>query len=456
MALSKSCLRTHAKVTLPSVEGGLGSMNILKDPPKSIHTRKIDKVGEDNRILEQMACEAPDRFCENISTYARGVNPMVGVSYNNFGNTSSYSRQASGIGGTNYAKLPYRIMNGGAFRPPVVTQRELLPLSRQPRGFVEVKTLPTRNDYSKKLVCQNKAKNYREIKNRIDKKNVASNYSFIKKYNNTPEYQTNQTIKDKVSYAIPSYERARDQVVDKKNYESKYMLKDTVNATAVTNRGVTGVNIEGENNLDITKYIKDVNQIERNTNKRINYEFTKNYDTSHILMRNPNHSNVKTNISDKRQCPTTKIQDLFSDSVGDKIKNNVLRKEYSTIKTMKKEGNYITTDMELKNRMPVVDNVFSSPSDSTKYVRTQYQNTYNLKNNRPDCSATSAISGIGNTNISSTDFNRNHKRINYGEYKGTVGIPTTQRQENNVCLKSSSTRDKINELNNQRFNLTKK
>ena len=54
-----------------------------------------------------------------LNVYARGVNPMVSVSYQNYG---------SGAGSV---KLPYRIMKDGAFRPPIKTIEELLPLSRQ-------------------------------------------------------------------------------------------------------------------------------------------------------------------------------------------------------------------------------------------------------------------------------------------------------------------------------------
>ena len=52
MSISYSGLTNYGKATLPSVEGGFGSMNILRDPPKSIMTRRIDKVGETSSITE--------------------------------------------------------------------------------------------------------------------------------------------------------------------------------------------------------------------------------------------------------------------------------------------------------------------------------------------------------------------------------------------------------------------
>ncbi len=50
--LSYHALQTNRRVTLPSVESWGSNMNILKDPPKSITTRKIDKVFDNNTFLE--------------------------------------------------------------------------------------------------------------------------------------------------------------------------------------------------------------------------------------------------------------------------------------------------------------------------------------------------------------------------------------------------------------------
>ena len=66
MALSYSGIVNYGKVTLPSVESWGTNMNILKDPPKSVHTRKIDKVGETSAITTSID-ESGDRFCEAIN-----------------------------------------------------------------------------------------------------------------------------------------------------------------------------------------------------------------------------------------------------------------------------------------------------------------------------------------------------------------------------------------------------
>lgn len=115
--ISYSGLRTAPKVTLPSVEMWGTNMNILRDPPKSITTRRRDKVGDTQRIVMEQD-GAGSRISENIQVYARGTNPMVTVSYNNSGGT------------TQQASLPYKIQT---LRPPILSAYDLLPLSRLPR-----------------------------------------------------------------------------------------------------------------------------------------------------------------------------------------------------------------------------------------------------------------------------------------------------------------------------------
>jgi len=154
-------------VTLPSVESWGQSMNILRDPPKSLWTRRINKVGQTSQILEEIGETAGDRIAECIKVYPRGVNPMVSVSYSNNGTNGGQSRAVTGaqyFSGTNkmssdgrrpyigQAKLPYRIMQNG-FRPPVLRQEDLLPLSRLPRTNTEAWTQPGFINYAKSQQC---------------------------------------------------------------------------------------------------------------------------------------------------------------------------------------------------------------------------------------------------------------------------------------------------------------
>ena len=161
--LSYSGIVNYGKVTLPSIESWGTNMNILRDPPKSIHTRKIDKVGQTSSITE-MIDQSGNRSCEVINVYARGVNPSVSVSYGNESNNGGQGTSGIQIGGPRNAKLPYTIMRDGAFRPPVLTQQDLLPLSRMPRNWTTAFSKPGFADFSKKLRSCGNAKNTKEVK----------------------------------------------------------------------------------------------------------------------------------------------------------------------------------------------------------------------------------------------------------------------------------------------------
>ena len=121
-------------------------MNILKDPPKGIHTRRIDKVGDTQQILLQID-ESGSRANEYINVYARNTNPMVGVSYNNYGNSQS--------SGNKQASLPYKVEN---VRPPILSPYDLQPLSRLPRTWFYASSNPEFPNIVQDLKCDNLSK----------------------------------------------------------------------------------------------------------------------------------------------------------------------------------------------------------------------------------------------------------------------------------------------------------
>jgi hypothetical protein len=155
MAISYSGIVNYGKVTLPSVESWGSDMNIQRDPTRSVQTRKIDKVGETSAITS-MVDESGDRFCEAINYYARGQNPMVSVSYGQGQKQTSCSKGES--------FLPYRIARDGAFRPPIWSQSDLLPLSRMPRIWTQVSTQPYKPIFTKRIRDCGTAENTRQVK----------------------------------------------------------------------------------------------------------------------------------------------------------------------------------------------------------------------------------------------------------------------------------------------------
>ena len=157
MTLSYSGIVNYGKSTLPAVEAWSTNINIVRDPPRAVMTRNVDRVGDTSEILATLA-SSEDRYCENINYYARGLNPMVSVSYGEaatVGNTS----------GNGEAYLPYRVMRDGAFRPPVWRQEDLFPLSRLPRNWTTVEPRPFSVDYSRRVMNCGTCETTREVKN---------------------------------------------------------------------------------------------------------------------------------------------------------------------------------------------------------------------------------------------------------------------------------------------------
>jgi len=151
--------RTHAKATLPSADAWYTSHTIIKDPPKSVHTRRINRVGETSLITQEID-DSGDRIAECILQYPRGQNVMVGTNYNNF---APIGRNQNRLGGRQ-AFLPYRVAVQGAFRPPVQTPTDLLPLSRMPRNWTQAITNPQSADFTRRLIDQCPTKDMRQIK----------------------------------------------------------------------------------------------------------------------------------------------------------------------------------------------------------------------------------------------------------------------------------------------------
>jgi len=104
-----------------------GIAKMEKEPPRSLTVRRVVKVGANNDLLEQVA-NSYDRLSDSLRTYPLGVNPMVGVQFQNGGSKTQTS-------------LPYKLSS--AFRPPLMPLEQTLPLSRQARKPVEIQANPS-------------------------------------------------------------------------------------------------------------------------------------------------------------------------------------------------------------------------------------------------------------------------------------------------------------------------
>lgn len=250
--ISYSAVLPYEKATLPSVEMWNTNMNILRDPPKGIFTRRKDKVGDTQQILLQQD-DAGSRVNEFISVYARNVNPMVGVSYNNYGN----SQRSGGGGGTrsNQATLPYKI---DVVRPPILSPYDLKPLSRLPRDWFYASTNPEFPGLVQNLQCNGLDKNIENFNIRSNL-NVEPNRSGISDTFSETSRQlpSSRSLKTPLEY---NYETTKTSQIQK----SGKLLKDlkSVREKSLLSKNVM-TSLMGHGKPDVLQQLKKLHNSKR-------------------------------------------------------------------------------------------------------------------------------------------------------------------------------------------------
>ena len=272
MSISYSAVFPKRHVTLPSVEMWGTNMNILKEPKKSIMTRRKDRTGQINlsSIIQDGTRMAGDRIAENILVYGRGLN-ITKV----YGDDKDRPKQT------------YQLETDGAFRPPVLRQEQLMPLSRQPRTWTQSYSNPGFVNFSKRFNCNpskraiiqdtNKievapnavyktnfvTREPYQVKHVISNPVVANNVSSGVKYMNITE-QTNQTPMQNINENYTSAYAQTNQTSNRMNnnriesYQTPLQLRKP-NASATTNISQS----------QYTRMIEPENSIELNRNKPI-------------------------------------------------------------------------------------------------------------------------------------------------------------------------------------------
>ena len=370
--ISYSGLVNHGKVTLPSVDTWGANMNILRDPPKSIFTRKIDKVGETSTITEAID-QSGNRSCEAIKVYARGVNPSVSVSYTNHGNNGG---QRSG-GMTNpisscnqSARLPYTIMKDGAFRPPVMRQEQLLPLSRLPRNLTSAVTSREFIDFTKKLRTCGTAENTKEVKTKIIKTTIKPTATYkLDKPLQEPFEMVKQSIQPVIKISADSGIRSMDitnKVLGTPTKEISDPLHIMTNAKLSFNKHVSN------NNMETDRYLQDVqhnNVISKFSTNQHNLP-VQDIETDRYL-QDVQHNNVISKFStNQHQLP---VQDIETDRYLQDVHHNNVISKFST-----GQHNLPIQDIETDRYLQDVhhNNVISQKS-SNKYC-TSIENVLDL------------------------------------------------------------------------------
>ncbi len=330
-------------IGLPSVE--LGNQTILRDPPKAIHTRKHEPVNLSD--VTYLIRESDDRLNEAISYYAKGVNPMVEVSYSN-NNGPTQRGPNTPVGFLQETKNPYKIMKDSAYRPPIYTQAELLPLSRQKFSDYAAITNPGLTGYSHQS----------DLFEKIDKPQLMK--SFQMNY-------TRGNIRPTVSYNI-SYPT---QIYTDNNISE---LKAELNSKNVSSPPSSIIGTP----LDVTETKKNIKEV---LLKSLSPNFSIIiYDSGARV-----HSVVDASTKDKENI-------AVSSSIGAPIE-------------LKGENGQ---PIKLKDYQYSVVN--TSPGVNSLMLTIQHQPDLQLGNNRPLYSASTNISGKANLIQENTTYNLINKQ----------------------------------------------
>lgn len=349
MSISYSAIVGRGKVTLPSVESWGNNTVILRDPPRSIQTRRKNRVGQTSEIT-QMIGESGDRISginECILVYPRGVNPMVAVDYNNSGNMGGQR-----IGGSNtagfvrsgnsgkQASLPYRIMNGGAFRPPIRDLRDLLPLSRLPRVWTSSYTQPGFTDFSKKAMCPTPDTEFKGVKtaDQMLKPCVTPNAVYHIETPVIEPFEVRYVIKNPLSVQVTSGEQSQARFNGEMGPDRNHIVENPIRPQPQVNRS-SDAKKQGDMTYNTEKYTHDVLQGQYDTNR-------------------------------SRNVQVTSIEDLISVETGSKIKEN-FTVSYEVPKTSYEKNLRVHGDINLDRVTPL----HQIQTGKTRNVHTHFDQT---------------------------------------------------------------------------------
>jgi len=391
------------KATLPSVESWGSNMNVLRDPSRSIQTKQYNNHILLTSEITQMIDDSGDRFNESILVYPRGVNPMVDVSYGNEGNNGGQrrgNRASAGLvdGSSNSGKqsfLPYRIMQGGAFRPPARDQRELLPLSRLPRVWTSSYTQPGFADFTKKLQCP------------------TDNEKGTRKSADVLRWSVRPTMTYKIETPIVE------------NYEVKSVIKKVLQVP--TTAGIQPVaKFNGEIGEPVKQVIADPRRTELNLNTggshmqkdaELDHMDTSKY--THEVLHGDNNTNLSQNVQ------VTPIDELYSVDTSRTTRNHT-GIYYDTTQTGYTKQEYIHDDMELERRMPYYEGRTNSGQNIHKKFEGQVSERQFVPN-RPSVEATTSYKGSQTVDNINRQYNL-RPTINAGSFNSVPTMPSSDRE----------------------------
>ena len=466
-------------VTLPSVEQWGTNTNILRDPPKSITTRRIDKVFE-NIDITQLVDDSGDRICEGINVYARGVTPMVTVSYENNSNNAGIS---SSLANRTQARLPYPAFEGGAFRPPIYTQRDLLPLSRLPRAWFGTTSTPGFIDFSK---TQQKPNDYRAIKDMLNiydiqpnktaniGGNIVENFKMLNAINEDhinidassgfhSTYLSNYTkenadvykgINEEVLNAYAYSNLGKENIasnLDGLSIDQNRYIQNHLNHQAFSNVSRNNAQNLTNINMNTSKYLQDVNNIQAFSNvSRNNAQNLSNINmnTSKYL-QDVNNIQALSNLSSDISSKT--LEELY-DNGRTSVKDNII--QYKTESGINPGYTFLNDIAQpvLEMRNPQFQ-VNSQLSDSRIYKRIEHENTLEFERNTPLTNYKTNVTKLedfNSINLSSRDFKLD-PLLKKGSFSNVGSKPKIEREDLTHVMETD--KDKLRRrINDNQFN----
>jgi hypothetical protein len=412
MSISYSGLVNHGKVTLPSVDTWGTNMNILRDPPASITTRRINKVGDTSNITS-MIDDSGNRACEVIQVYARGVNPFVSVDYGNQGNNGGQLSGGitEGVYPGRAAKLPYSVMRDGAFRPPVMLQGDLLPLSRLPRVWTSSFTQPGFADFSRKMRTCGTAENTKEVKTSTLKSFIRPTAVYKIETPISEPFEVKYVIQPTIKINATSGTRTLDIKQQHVGRPTKEIDEKHVNIMAQSTKSSNITSYVDNNNFNPERYLQDTN--------------------AHFVSSNLSSNNNHTSIED--------VLDLTNLPVHLELRNISATAAFSG----NEQNNYLHDDIKLSRNLPEYETKTNS-GDQRIYKTIAYENKIELQRNMPMNSFVSNPTTKGFSDHSSRDARLAHK-IQPGGFSVPAQIPMQGRMQN-ITSPQESEKSRMNRI----------
>jgi len=449
--LSYSGLVNHGKITLPSIDSWGSNMNIVRDPSKSIMTKRIDKVGETSSMT-QMIEESSSRASEAIQVYARGVNPFVSVSYDNNGNNGGQSSGSFVEGGQRSAKLPYTIMKDGAFRPPILLQEDLLPLSRIPIENFSVLSNPGFVDFSKKMRSCGTAENTKEVKTDTLKACVRPTAVYKIEKSASQPYEIKNVIQPSIKTSANSGIRTMDITQKYTGKPTKEIDNTPLHARVQAN--FTQIRHVNNNEFNPDRYLQEpvsynvssnISSIKNNVG---NNEFNpERYLQEHVSYNvSSNISSIKNNVGNNEFNPQRYLQEPVSYNVSSNIssiKNNVGNNEFNPQRYLQEPVSYNVSS----NISSIKNNVGNNEFNPERYLQEPVSynvasNISSIKNNvgnnefNPDRYLQEPVSYNVSSNISSIKNNVGNNEFNPQRY---LQEPVSYSVSSNISSKNNYT-----------------